>query len=85
MDRITIEGDRPFGPGAKATESEIRRRKVPSVLDFKDRRNGSSSAADKRSIATETLFAGSHAGPCELRAPGDCDQPFQLIATGRSD
>jgi taurine dioxygenase len=37
MDRITIEGDRPFGAGVKATEAEIRRRKVPSVLDFKDR------------------------------------------------
>ena len=37
MDRVTIEGDRPFGTGAVATEAEIRRRKVPSVLSFKDR------------------------------------------------
>jgi taurine dioxygenase len=37
MDRVTIEGDRPFGTGAKAEDSELRRRKVPSLLSFADR------------------------------------------------
>lgn len=37
MDRVTIEGDRPFGTGAIAKESEIRRRKVPSLLSFENR------------------------------------------------
>ncbi len=37
MDRVTIEGDRPFGTGAKAEESELRRRKQPSVMSFSDR------------------------------------------------
>ncbi len=37
MDRVTIEGDRPMGTGAKAAEFEIRRRKVPSVTSFTNR------------------------------------------------
>ena len=37
LDRITIEGDRPIGTGAKADEFEIRRRKVPSLLSFANR------------------------------------------------
>ena len=37
LDRITIEGDRPVGTGAKADKSEIRRRKVPSLLSFANR------------------------------------------------
>jgi taurine dioxygenase len=37
MDRVTIEGDRPFGTGAKADPSELHRRKVPSLLSFPDR------------------------------------------------
>lgn len=37
MDRVTIEGDRPFGTGAKASEAELRRRKVPSLLSFANR------------------------------------------------
>lgn len=37
MDRVTIEGDRPFGADEVAKASELIKRKVPSVLDFKDR------------------------------------------------
>jgi len=37
MDRVTIEGDRPFGDGSRVDESELHKRKVPSLLDFKDR------------------------------------------------
>ncbi len=37
MDRVTIQGDRPVGTGVVAQESELRKRKVPSLLDFKDR------------------------------------------------
>lgn len=37
LDRVTIEGDRPFGTGAKADPAELHRRKVPSLLSFPDR------------------------------------------------
>lgn len=37
MDRVTIEGDRPFGTGAKADPAELHRRKVPSLLSFPNR------------------------------------------------
>lgn len=37
LDRITIQGDKPFGNGTVASESELIKRKVPSLLDFKGR------------------------------------------------
>ena len=39
MDRVTvtIPGERPFGTGVQADPSELRRRKVPFVMDFADR------------------------------------------------
>ena len=37
MERVTVTGDRPFGTGERAQESSLRRLKVPSLLDFKDR------------------------------------------------
>jgi taurine dioxygenase len=37
MERVTIKGDRPFGTGDPAPVSQIRRRKVPSLRQFKNR------------------------------------------------
>jgi taurine dioxygenase len=37
MERVTIKGDRPFGTGDVAPVSELRRRKAPSVMEFKNR------------------------------------------------
>lgn len=37
MERVTIRGDRPFGVGHVAPESELRKLKAPSVMTFKDR------------------------------------------------
>jgi taurine dioxygenase len=37
MERVTIKGDRPFGTGDLAPISELRRRKVPSIKEFKNR------------------------------------------------
>lgn len=37
MERVTIAGDRPKGTGAVAGESELYRRKIPWIMDFKDR------------------------------------------------
>lgn len=38
MERVTIAGDRPFGTGETAKEAELWRRKVPSFLDFPNRK-----------------------------------------------
>jgi taurine dioxygenase len=37
MERVTIKGDRPFGTGDRAPAAELRRRKVPSLKQFKNR------------------------------------------------
>ncbi len=37
MERVTIGGDRPTGTGKVADESELYRRKIPWIMDFKDR------------------------------------------------
>jgi taurine dioxygenase len=37
MERVTISGDRPMGTGEVADRSSLRRLKVPSLMDFKDR------------------------------------------------
>ena len=37
MERVTIQGDRPFGTGDVANPEELRRLKAPSVMSFKDR------------------------------------------------
>jgi taurine dioxygenase len=37
MERVTIEGDRPKGIGAVVPDAELYRRKIPWIMDFKDR------------------------------------------------
>ena len=37
MERVTIKGDRPFGTGEEVDAKSLHRRKVPSVMDFKNR------------------------------------------------
>ena len=37
MERVTVAGDRPRGAGPAADESELHRRKIPWIMDFKDR------------------------------------------------
>ncbi|MBI3434170.1 MAG: TauD/TfdA family dioxygenase [Proteobacteria bacterium] len=37
MERVTIAGDRPFGTGEKADATQLRKRKAPSPMQFKDR------------------------------------------------
>lgn len=38
MERVTIKGDRPFGPGAPADPAELRRFKMPPITAFEGRR-----------------------------------------------
>src|SRR5438046_615368 len=37
MERVTIKGERPFGTGEVAPVAHIRRRKVPFLMEFKNR------------------------------------------------
>ena len=37
MERVTVKGDRPVGTGEVAPPAELRRRKVPSVMEFQNR------------------------------------------------
>jgi taurine dioxygenase len=37
MERVTIQGDRPFGTGEQASAKELHKRKAPSVMEFKNR------------------------------------------------
>lgn len=37
MERITVAGDRPMGTGVTIDDSELYRRKIPWIMDFKDR------------------------------------------------
>ena len=37
MERVTIAGDRPMGTGITIDDSELYRRKIPWIMDFKDR------------------------------------------------
>jgi hypothetical protein len=37
MERVTIKGDRPYGTGAVASASELRKFKMPPLMSFKGR------------------------------------------------
>ena len=37
LERVTIEGDRPVGTGVSIDEDALYRRKIPWIMDFKDR------------------------------------------------